>query len=82
MAAVIAEPVSVSSGVAIPGPEYWPMLREICDRHGVLLIADEVINGFGRTGKMFAIEHFGVQPDIITLAKGITSGYQAVGRAS
>ena len=79
MAAVIAEPVSVSAGVAIPGPEYWPMLREICDRHGVLLIADEVINGFGRTGKMFAIEHFGVQPDIITLAKGITSGYQAVG---
>ena len=79
VAAVIAEPVSVSAGVAIPGPEYWPMLREICDRHGVLLIADEVINGFGRTGKMFAIEHFGVQPDIITLAKGITSGYQAVG---
>ena len=79
VAAVIAEPVSVSSGVAIPGPEYWPMLREICDRHGVLLIADEVINGFGRTGKMFAIEHFGVQPDIMTLAKGITSGYQAVG---
>ena len=79
VAAVIAEPVSVSAGVAIPGPEYWPMLREICDRHGALLIADEVINGFGRTGKMFAIEHFGVQPDIITLAKGITSGYQAVG---
>ena len=77
--AVIAEPVSVSSGVAIPGPEYWPMLRDICDRHGVLLIADEVINGFGRTGKMFAIEHFGVQPDIITVAKGITSGYQPVG---
>ena len=79
VAAVIAEPISVSSGVAIPGQEYWPMLREICDRHGVLLIADEVINGFGRTGKMFAIEHFGVQPDIMTLAKGITSGYQAVG---
>ena len=79
MAAVIAEPVSVSSGVAIPGPEYWPMLRDICDRHGVLLIADEVINGFGRTGKMFAIEHFGVLPDIITVAKGITSGYQPVG---
>ena len=77
--AVIAEPVSVSSGVAIPGLEYWPMLRDICDRHGVLLIADEVINGFGRTGKMFAIEHFGVQPDIITVAKGITSGYQPVG---
>ena len=79
IAAVIAEPISVSSGVAIPGPEYWPMLRDICDRHGVLLIADEVINGFGRTGKMFAIEHFGVLPDMITVAKGITSGYQPVG---
>ncbi len=79
IAAVIAEPISVSAGVAIPGPEYWPMLRDICDRHGVLLIADEVINGFGRTGKMFGIEHFGVLPDMITVAKGITSGYQPVG---
>ncbi|MCZ6866600.1 MAG: aspartate aminotransferase family protein [Chloroflexi bacterium] len=79
IAAVIAEPVSVSTGVAVPGPEYWPMLRDICDRHGVLLIADEVINGFGRTGKMFGMEHFGVVPDMITVAKGITSGYQPVG---
>ena len=55
------------------------MLRDICDRHGVLLIADEVINAFGRTGKMFAMEHFGVVPDMITVAKGITSGYQPVG---
>ena len=79
VAAVIAEPISFSTGVAIPGPEYWPMLRDICDRHGVLLIADEVINAFGRTGKMFAMEHFETVPDMITVAKGITSGYQPVG---
>ena len=79
VAAVIAEPVSTSAGAAVPGPEYWPMLREICDKYGVLLIADEVITGFGRTGKMFAIEHWGVVPDMMTVAKGITSGYQPVG---
>ena len=59
----------------MPGDEYWPMLRDICDRYGVLLIADEVINGFGRTGKMFAVEHWGVVPDIMTVAKGIISSY-------
>jgi|HigsolmetaAR202D_1030399.scaffolds.fasta_scaffold00223_28 adenosylmethionine-8-amino-7-oxononanoate aminotransferase len=75
VAAVIAEPISSSNGVHIPSPKYWQLLREICDRHGVLLIADEVINGFGRTGKWFAMEHFGVVPDIMTMAKGITSGY-------
>ena len=79
IAGIIAEPISLSAGVAVPGPEYWPMLRDICDRYGVLLIADEVINGFGRTGKMFGIEHFGIVPDMITVAKGITSGYQPVG---
>lgn len=79
IAAVIAEPISFSTGVAIPGIEYWPMLRDICDRYGILLIADEVINGFGRTGKMFGIEHFQTIPDMITVAKGITSGYQPVG---
>ncbi len=79
VAAVIAEPVSFSAGVAIPGDAYWPMLRDICDRHGVLLIADEVINGFGRTGKWFAMEHWGVVPDMMTFAKGITSGYFPVG---
>ena len=79
VAAVIAEPVSTSSGVAVPGPGYWPMLRETCNNHGVLLIADEVINGFGRTGKLFGIEHWGVVPDMMTVAKGITSGYQPVG---
>ncbi|MEX2431050.1 MAG: aspartate aminotransferase family protein, partial [Dehalococcoidia bacterium] len=79
IAAVIAEPVSFSAGVAVPGPEYWPMLREICDRYGVLLIADEVITGFGRTGKWFGIQHWDVVPDLMTVAKGITSGYFPVG---
>ena len=75
VAAVIAEPVGLPQGVAVPGDEYWPMLREICDRHGVLLIADEVICGFGRTGKMFAVENWDVVPDIMTVAKGIISSY-------
>ena len=75
VAAVIAEPVSASVGAAVPGDAYWPMLRQICDRHGVLLIADEVVTGFGRTGRMFAMEHWDVVPDIMTMAKGITSAY-------
>ena len=75
IAAMIAEPVAVPMGAVVPGDEYWPMLREICDRYGVLLIADEVINGFGRTGKMFAVEHWEVVPDIMTVAKGIISSY-------
>ena len=79
VAAVIAEPVSSPLGSVVPGPEYWPMLRDICTRYGVLLIADEVITGFGRTGKMFACEHWGVTPDIMTVAKGITSGYIPMG---
>ena len=79
VAAVTAEPVSFSAGVAVPAPEYWPALREICDRHGVLLIADEVITGWGRTGKWFGVEHWGVVPDLMTMAKGITSGYFPVG---
>ena len=81
VAAVIAEPIASPPGVAIPGPEYWPMLRDICDRTGVLLIADEVITGFGRTGRMFACEHWNVTPDIMTVAKGITSGYIPMGAA-
>ncbi len=75
VAAVIAEPVAAPFGAAVPGDEYWPMLRETCDKYGVLLIADEVITGFGRTGKMFAMEHWGVVPDIMTVAKGIVSSY-------
>jgi 4-aminobutyrate--pyruvate transaminase len=81
VAAVIAEPVSSSMGAAVPGDEYWPLLRQICDRYGVILIADEVITGFGRTGTMFAIEHWGVTPDILTMAKGITSSYVPLANA-
>lgn len=78
VAAVIGEPISSSNGVHIPSPKYWQLLREICDRHGVLLIMDEVINGWGRTGKLFATEHFGVTPDIMTMAKGLSSGYAPI----
>ena len=79
VAAVIAEPISHSTAAAVPGDEYWPLLRQICDRHGVILIADEVICGFGRTGKMFAMEHYDVVPDIMTVAKGIVSSYLPLG---
>ena len=79
VAAVFAEPVSSPMGAVVPPDNYWPMLREVCDRYGVLLIADEVITGFGRTGKMFACEHWGVTPDMMTVAKGITSGYIPMG---
>ena len=81
VAAVIAEPVSSPMGAVVPAPNYWPRLREVCDKYGALLIADEVITGFGRTGKMFACEHWGVTPDIMTVAKGITSGYIPMGGA-
>ena len=75
VAAVIAEP-AIGGGGVFPAPQgYLERLREICDRHGVLLILDEVITGFGRTGKLFGFEHAGIQPDILTLAKGLTSGY-------
>ena len=79
VAAVFAEPVSSPMGAVVPPDNYWPMLREVCDRYGVLLVADEVITGFGRTGKMFACEHWGVTPDMMTVAKGITSGYIPMG---
>ena len=75
VAAVIGEPVHGAGGVIPPDPGYWPRLREICDRYDVLLIADEVITGFGRTGRWFALEHWGVQPDIMTVAKAVTSAY-------
>ncbi len=77
--AVIAEPIIGGGGVIVPPDEYFTRLREICDNYGLLLILDEVITGFGRTGKMFACEHWDVQPDIITLAKGLTSGYIPLG---
>ncbi|MFN3003731.1 aspartate aminotransferase family protein [Mycolicibacterium wolinskyi] len=78
VAAVIGEPISVANGTHLPSPVYWQMLREICDKYGVLLIMDEVITGWGRTGKVFAAEHYGVVPDIMTMAKGLSSGYAPV----
>ncbi len=75
VAAVIAEPVHGAGGVIPPTSGYWARLREICDRHDVLLVADEVITGFGRTGRWFALEHWNVRPDIMTVAKAITSAY-------
>jgi 4-aminobutyrate aminotransferase len=71
---VIVEPVQGEGGYVVPHPEFLPRLREITRRHGILLIADEVQCGMGRTGRLFASEHFGLEPDIITLAKGIASG--------
>jgi adenosylmethionine-8-amino-7-oxononanoate aminotransferase len=79
VSAVILDPVNVAIGVAVPPPEYMPMVREICTRYGVLLIADEVISGFGRTGRMFCCEHWDVVPDIMTLSKALTSGYAPLG---
>ncbi len=79
VAAFVGEPVQGAAGVIVPPEDYWPRIRQICDRHQVLLIADEVITGFGRTGRWFALEHYGVEPDIVTFAKGITSGYFPLG---
>jgi beta-alanine--pyruvate transaminase len=79
IAAVIVEPIAGSTGVLIPPRGYLQRLREICDRHGILLIFDEVITGFGRTGSAFAAEEFGVTPDMITLAKGLTNGCVPMG---
>jgi len=75
VAAFIAEPELGTAGMVAPPPEYWPMIREICSKYNVLLITDEVMTGFGRTGKMFALEHWKVKPDIMVMAKGITSAY-------
>ncbi len=79
VAAVICEPVMGAGGVIVPPDTYFPKLREICDRYGVLLLADEVITGFGRTGRWFALGHWGVEPDIVSFAKGVTSGYLPLG---
>jgi adenosylmethionine-8-amino-7-oxononanoate aminotransferase len=79
VAAVITEPVMGAGGVIVPPPSYFPRLREICDRHDVLLIADEVITGFGRTGRWFALGHWGIEPDLVSFAKGVTSGYLPLG---
>jgi beta-alanine--pyruvate transaminase len=79
IAAVIVEPMAGSAGVLIPPKGYLKRLREICDRHGILLIFDEVITGFGRLGTPFAVERFGVRPDLVTAAKGLTNGTVPMG---
>src|SRR5271169_3331635 len=79
VAAIIVETVVGTNGVLIPPPEYFPRLREICDRHGVLLIADEVMAGWGRTGKWFSTDHWDLKPDMLVTAKGITSAYVPLG---
>ena len=76
---MIVEPVVGTNGVLIPPKEYMPRLRQICDKHNVLLIADEVMTGWGRTGKWFAVDHWNVIPDILTTAKGITTAYMPLG---
>ncbi|MXY15434.1 MAG: aspartate aminotransferase family protein [Acidobacteria bacterium] len=75
VAMFIAEPVQGAGGVIVPQDDYFPRIREICNEYDVLLVADEVITGFGRTGEMFALNHWGVEPDIMQFAKAITSGY-------
>ena len=79
VAAIIMEGESGSSGCIKYPPQYWQHLRDICDKHGILLIADEVMSGFGRTGKWFGVDNFGVVPDMIATAKGITAGYLPLG---
>ena len=79
VAMVIAEPVQNGRGAVVPPVGYWQELRRICDKYGCLLVADEVINSFGRLGHWFGSERFGVVPDIITFAKGVTSAYQPLG---
>jgi taurine--2-oxoglutarate transaminase len=79
IAAIIMEGVTGSNGLIVPPDDYWPRVREICSKYGILLISDEVMSGWGRTGKWFAVDNWSVVPDIITTAKGITSGYVPLG---
>jgi taurine--2-oxoglutarate transaminase len=79
IAAIFLEGVTGTNGLIIPPDEYWPRMREICDKYGILLVSDEVMSGWGRTGEWFAVDNWDVVPDIITTAKGITSGYVPLG---
>lgn len=79
IAAIIMEGVVGSNGLIVPPDDYWPRVREICDKYGILLISDEVMSGWGRTGEWFAVDNWNVVPDIITTAKGLTSGYAPLG---
>lgn len=79
VAAILLEGLAGANGVLVPPPDYWPMIREICDRYGILLISDEVFSGLGRTGRWFAVDHWGVAPDMITTAKGLASAHAPLG---
>ena len=79
VAAFIAEPIQGAGGVIVPPSTYWPAIQAICDEHEILLIADEVICGFGRTGNWFGTETYDIRPDVMTVAKGLSSGYAPVG---
>ena len=79
ISAFIGEPIQQGFGAYAPPKEYWKIVREICSRYGIVLIIDEVICGFGRTGKWFGVQHFDIEPDLITMAKGISSGYVPLG---
>ena len=79
IAAMIGEPIMGVGGMIVPPDDYWTRVRRLLDAHGILLIFDEVVTGFGRTGSWFAAQHFGVEPDMIVTAKGITSGYFPLG---
>src|SRR5437764_2571410 len=76
VAAIFVEPIQGEGGYHVPPPDFLPTLRQLCDTHGILLVADEVQTGMGRTGKLFAVQHWDVEPDIVCLAKGIASGMQ------
>lgn len=79
VAAILVEGITGSNGLLIPPDDYYPKLRALCDKYGILLITDEVMSGFGRTGTWLATQHYGIKPDIVTAAKGLTSGYMPLG---
>jgi taurine--2-oxoglutarate transaminase len=79
IAAILVEGITGSNGLLVPPDDYYPKLRALCDKYGILLIDDEVMSGFGRTGKWLATQHYGIKPDIVTCAKGLTSGYMPLG---
>lgn len=79
IAAIMVEGITGSNGLLVPPDDYYPKLRALCDKYGILLITDEVMSGFGRTGKWLSTQHYGIKPDIVTCAKGLTSGYMPLG---
>src|SRR5271165_1600755 len=79
IAAIMVEGITGSNGLLVPPDDYYPKLRALCDKYGILLITDEVMSGFGRTGAWLATQHYGIRPDMVTCAKGLTSGYMPLG---